>query len=535
MANKKFSEFTLKTDSANVDFVVGYDGTDNVRIAPDNLGGGGASDLNGLSDVTIENTDFNAYFIDIPASRSGDLGNLGLGVDALDNLTSGKYNLAIGANTLNNLTTSQNATAVGYYAGAEAGTTLMGDTTLIGNRAGFGRSGYRTVAVGAGAMGFGSGKTAVNRNTAIGYHALYRIDTNGADNVALGHEASQFLTTATKNIAIGDNAGRSSTATGHISIGYQAGYSNTSGTENTNIGYEAGYSNSTGSYNTNLGYQALKTNTASNNTAVGYQAGTALTTGSDNVIIGKAAGQSQTTASGNVLIGLNAGINGNGGQSTIIGYQAGDALQTGAGCTAVGYGALSAEDFRGYHTAVGSFALSSVNSSTGYCTGLGRQAGSNFQNANNSMCLGANAQPSTNNVDDEITLGNSSIATLRCQVTSITALSDERDKTDIEDLPYGLDFINSLNPKKFVWNNRVEIIKDINEDGEEIEKEVYSSNKGKKDVGFIAQELQTVDDDYLSLVYDANPDKLEATYGRLIPVLVQAIKELKAEVELLKA
>ena len=37
MANKKFSEFTLKTDSANVDFVVGYDGSDNVRIAPSNL------------------------------------------------------------------------------------------------------------------------------------------------------------------------------------------------------------------------------------------------------------------------------------------------------------------------------------------------------------------------------------------------------------------------------------------------------------------------------------------------------------------
>mgnify|MGYP007045166700 CR=1 FL=1 len=35
-------------------------------------------------------------------------------------------------------------------------------------------------------------------------------------------------------------------------------------------------------------------------------------------------------------------------------------------------------------------------------------------------------------------------------------------------------------------------------------------------------------------MYDENPDKLEATYGRLIPVLVQAIKELKAEVELLK-
>lgn len=40
MANKKFSEFTLKTDPANVDFLVGYDGTDNVRIDPANLGGG---------------------------------------------------------------------------------------------------------------------------------------------------------------------------------------------------------------------------------------------------------------------------------------------------------------------------------------------------------------------------------------------------------------------------------------------------------------------------------------------------------------
>lgn len=42
MANKKFSEFTLKTDPANVDFLVGYDGTDNVRIDPANLGGGGS-------------------------------------------------------------------------------------------------------------------------------------------------------------------------------------------------------------------------------------------------------------------------------------------------------------------------------------------------------------------------------------------------------------------------------------------------------------------------------------------------------------
>jgi hypothetical protein len=38
MANKKFSQFTEKTTSTDVDFVVGYDGTDNVRITPTNLG-----------------------------------------------------------------------------------------------------------------------------------------------------------------------------------------------------------------------------------------------------------------------------------------------------------------------------------------------------------------------------------------------------------------------------------------------------------------------------------------------------------------
>ena len=43
MANKKFSEFDLKTSASDVDFVVGYDGTDNVRITPTNLTGGGVA------------------------------------------------------------------------------------------------------------------------------------------------------------------------------------------------------------------------------------------------------------------------------------------------------------------------------------------------------------------------------------------------------------------------------------------------------------------------------------------------------------
>ena len=83
-------------------------------------------------------------------------------------------------------------------------------------------------------------------------------------------------------------------------------------------------------------------------------------------------------------------------------------------------------------------------------------------------------------------------------------------------------------------DNRAETRKGLDENGNQVDEQYYSSNKGKKDIGFIAQELQTVDDDYLSLVYDSNPEKLEATYGRLIPVLVKAIQELSAKVTALE-
>jgi hypothetical protein len=90
-------------------------------------------------------------------------------------------------------------------------------------------------------------------------------------------------------------------------------------------------------------------------------------------------------------------------------------------------------------------------------------------------------------------------------------------------LNVGLDFIDGLRPVKFVWDDRNE--------------------EGKHDVadfGFIAQELKAAEDavemaDVLKLVYDENPEKLEASYGKLIPILVKAVQELSAEVKLLKS
>ena len=135
----------------------------------------------------------------------------------------------------------------------------------------------------------------------------------------------------------------------------------------------------------------------------------------------------------------------------------------------------------------------------------------------------------------EITLGNSSVTALRCAVTSITSLSDERDKKDITDLEYGLDFIESLQPKQFTWDNRPETMVEVDENGNEIEKEIENANKGKKDFGFIAQDVKPLDNDVLRLVYDENPDKLEMSYGKLVPILVKAVKELSDKIKALEA
>ncbi len=56
--------------------------------------------------------------------------------------------------------------------------------------------------------------------------------------------------------------------------------------------------------------------------------------------------------------------------------------------------------------------------------------------------------------------------------------------------------------------------------------------------GFIAQELdelqQSADAEWLNLVLKDNPEKWEATYGNLLPVMVKAIQELKSENDELK-
>lgn len=208
--------------------------------------------------------------------------------------------------------------------------------------------------------------------------------------------------------------------------------------------------------------------------------------------------------------------------------------------TAIGYTALqnaaSLPNTAQYNTAVGYSAGGSIttggNSNTmlGYSSGssvttgdnntvLGAATAGTLTTGNNNTVLGAGATTAAATTNNSVTLGNASITVIRGAVTTITSLSDARDKTDIVDLPLGLEFVNDLRPVKFTWQQR----------------DPNPVKDGTSEAGFLAQEVREVQtshnaNDYLGLIYDDNPEKLELSAGKLIPVLVKAIQELSARV-----
>ena len=226
------------------------------------------------------------------------------------------------------------------------------------------------------------------------------------------------------------------------------------------------------------------------------------TTGDDNIAIGMDALRVNTTASDSVAVGTNA-LKAN----------------TAALNVAVGKDALLANTSGSQNTAVGTFAGNSITTGDNNSS-FGKDAGEIITTGSNNISIGYNANPSGATESNEITLGNTSNDDLRCNDTSISGLSDSRDKVDVVDLPAGLSFLNTLRPVKFKWQTRDGNIKD-----------------GRIRAGFLAQELQTAqkDNEFLNLVSNKNPDRLEAKYGNLIPVLVQAVKELSAKVTALEA
>lgn len=325
----------------------------------------------------------------------------------------------------------------------------------------------------------------------------------------------------------------------NVAMGATALDSNTTGANNTAIGVFALTANTTGAFNVALGASALAAaTTATYNTAIGYAALLVNTTGSQNTAVGGQALAANTTGANNTAVGLNAlAANTVGAGNTAMGWQALLSNTTGASNTAVGQGALAANTTGVANTSVGQDALGGVTTGT-YNTAIGFDAGSTLTTGSNNTLIGYAATPSAVGVSNEITLGNSSIATIRAQVTTITSLSDERDKKNIRPLDLGLDLLLSIEPKWFEWDMRPERDAEgnlrLDASGNEI--------RGKVDIteaGFIAQQLQGAvaahaGAEALGLIFDSNPDRLEATPGKLMPVFVKAFHDLHARLSVLE-
>ena len=273
-------------------------------------------------------------------------------------------------------------------------------------------------------------------------------------------------------------------------MGASAGDAITSGTDNTAIGHSALSALTTNHNNVAVGRSALAVCTASNNVAVGKNCGAAIVGGDKNSGLGHYAMQACTTGVKNTAVGYQAGYNITTGQNNVcIGHNAGFSITTGEG-----------------NTLIGDYTRGSAST-------------------DHQIVIGHNIDAGDTNYKVAIYNGQVN-ANFTGSASSWTFSSDGRDKTDVVDLDLGLDFIKKIQPRKFKWNIRKD------------NKHTRAAD-GTLKAGFIAQELQSVLSDYdaayTKIVNDDDPDHLTVGQSDLIPMMINAIKELSAKNDALAA
>ena len=154
-------------------------------------------------------------------------------------------------------------------------------------------------------------------------------------------------------------------------------------------------------------------------------------------------------------------------------------------------------------------------------------------------CRGPSPSGTISTGSNYVVLGYNSINNLYCADTSISS-SDARDKTDVTDFTYGLSWIKELRPVTYRWDRRTWYSDDksVTPDG--------SKKRDRIHIGFLAQEAIEVEKKHgyadtkdNMLIVNQDEDESDPSYGykyeRLVPVLVNAIKELSTKNDALEA
>ena len=119
----------------------------------------------------------------------------------------------------------------------------------------------------------------------------------------------------------------------------------------------------------------------------------------------------------------------------------------------------------------------------------------------------------TNQVNN-IVLGSSAVTNARIKV-SWTVVSDVRDKTEFGTVPHGLAFIGQVNPISYRFK---------------VDRQSAQAD-GPKRYGFSAQDILALEGENSVIIDSGDPGSLCMNETQMIPVLVNAVKELKSLVE----
>jgi len=166
-----------------------------------------------------------------------------------------------------------------------------------------------------------------------------------------------------------------------------------------------------------IGTDALrdKATNGQRNIGIGYRAALQITAGDDNVAIGHDAMlQTDGDHSFNTFVGSQVGQDRVGGDyNTAIGYESqGGSVASGDNNTSLGARAL--KGLQGGHSNVGIGRDAGDSITSGFQnTCIGMDAGETISGGDNNTCIGYNAQASGINVNNEITLGDTNITSLR--------------------------------------------------------------------------------------------------------------------------
>jgi len=191
----------------------------------------------------------------------------------------------------------------------------------------------------------------------------------------------------------------------------------------------------------------------------------------------------------------------------------------------------------------------SLGNGTSYNTAVGSQAGKQITTGDNNLALGYEALRSgspggaVTTGSNIIGLGDENISACHIQV-DWTVASDKRDKTDVEPIKMGLDFVKKLEPVTYHWDKRSKYIDKFDPTADL--NNVVHTGKHKEDwtdIGFLAQDVEKLEEEYghkmkdksnvtTSLSEDGKQYGLQ--YSKFVPILTKAIQELAETVETLQ-